>query len=287
MFIIISDECGDTGLSYSKGTKSFISGTMLTEEKNLLSINNIARSISRKYLNSPLRKWSDLKGVAKNNPNTLYDFISEFSKTAKQNNIFIYFSIFILNKQENEIITRTNQKEMHEYFIWRGYELCFKRIFSFVKKYGFTVHDYDYSIKWCLDRNIQRESQIEQAIKNLANQKNIRLDGPHFISKRPNDSSLHELSTSIKIVDIIIGIMRKSFEYYLNCNNDCKLDNCVISEDCQNNFIGIWNIFRDNFLSIKIELNHSKIWDWQGIIYQPQNFRNNHKRFIGNDDFFI
>ena len=44
MFIIISDECGDAGISYRKGTKTFTSGSLITFNKNdLTAINDIAR----------------------------------------------------------------------------------------------------------------------------------------------------------------------------------------------------------------------------------------------------
>ena len=77
MFIIISDECGDAGISYRKGTKTFTSGSLITFNKNdLTAINDIARFFSRKWLDSPLRKWSDLKGCTKNNPEKLYNFLN-------------------------------------------------------------------------------------------------------------------------------------------------------------------------------------------------------------------
>ena len=95
MFIIISDECGDTGISYRKGTKTFASGSLITFNKNdLTAINDIARFFSRKWLDSPLRKWSDLKGCTKNNPvRQLYRYVRNLLQECS----LFHFSFFLKN----------------------------------------------------------------------------------------------------------------------------------------------------------------------------------------------
>ena len=280
MFIAISDESGDLGVTYRGGTRSFvISIAFLKGEDSLQKLNETARRFSRPYLDSPLRKWSELKGKVKHNPIKLYSFYYNLWKTFSASYDFFLFSFFILDKKEIEKGIFEIDKENFKSYIWEGYKKCFMRIFSFLKKYHYEEKLYPSSpsIEWYLDRNTQREKEIKSAIIELAKSKKVQLNGPFFVSKREHGKFEREVATSIKIVDLFAGVVRISVEYYMNNNSHCSKDKC---ENCGHPNIKIWRLINTNLCT-----KDFGFWKWRGIIYYPPKNRKNHERFFGKDPF--
>ncbi|WP_022671324.1 hypothetical protein [Hippea alviniae] len=280
MFIAISDESGDLGVTYKGGTRSFvISIALLKGEDNLQKLNETARYLSRPYLDSPLRKWSELKGKVKHDPQRLYNFYYYLWKNFSTSCDFFLFSFFVLDKKEIEKGIFAIDKENFKSYIWEGYKKCFMRVFAFLKKYHYEEKLYPNppSIKWFLDRNTEREKEIKNTIIDLAKEKGVQLGGPFFISKRGRDRSGREAATSIKIVDLFAGVVRVSVEHYMNNNSHCSRNKC---ENCSHPNIKVWQLINTN-LCIK----DFGFWKWRGMIYYPPKNRKTHERFFGKDPF--
>ncbi|MDL1969483.1 MAG: hypothetical protein LWW94_00645 [Candidatus Desulfofervidaceae bacterium] len=291
MFVAISDEAGDTGVSYRGGTRSFVSAIAIVRDENdLKELNDIARRFSRPYLKSQLRKWSDLKGSVKRNPSLLHQFYANTIDNFFEKTRFLIFSFFFLDKKKIETGTNPGlDKSVLERYIWQGYELCFKRIFAFTKRCHYVLRRYPTapSLKWYLDRNISREKQIRDSILKLARTNQVKLSGPHFISKKEHDPLRKELATSVKIVDLFAGVTRVCCEYYFNNGDDCSERDCNEADCCSNPYISIWRLFLKRLCATKIRYRNKVIWDWNGVIYHPLQNRSQHERFLGIDPFII
>jgi len=106
MFVAVSDEAGDTGVTYKGGTKSLIIGIAFLRESDIFTFNKVARFYSRPYLTTPLRKWSDLKGEIKNDPDSLYNFYFNVVNNFIQRTNFLAFSFYISKLLRQEIILK-------------------------------------------------------------------------------------------------------------------------------------------------------------------------------------
>lgn len=291
--IVVSDESGCCGPSYlSRSSQNYvISMVCFRDEDALKAFADIAKMVSRKYLGSPLRKWTGLKGQAKNNPTALAGFLNEIFSTLRENYFFV-LSLAFLNKQEIEsgLTNKILDKRLLRIEADQAYELAFKRIFPFVKKYHYVSWKYHSGqapkVKWLIDIN-DKEFQKRQnrAISTLAKSKHVVLDGPHFIQK--TDLNNHYYVTAIKIIDIIGAVATKAFDYYSDKTFECSEDECLDNESCTNPFIEPWKIILRQSVNINIRISGKSFWNWQGLIYRPGQTRSSHSRFLTQDKFFL
>lgn len=296
MFIAISDEAGDTGLATRGGTQSLVLGIALFPSSQHIELfNESARRNARTYLDSPLRKWSELKGKVKNNPDRLYGFFSSLVDHYFDNGgKFLVFSFFILDKPAIEranlpYVSIDDLKREFRSHIANGYVKIFKRIFAFSKKYHFVARKYRTSfapkVVWYIDRNDSNELEISNKLNREARKSEVNLDGPYFIAKRGRDK---EIATAIKVVDIFTGAVRRTWEEYRKCRARCKEENCLRAVSCFNGYMKIWRLIHGRLCScpISIEGSNYPFWHWQGVLYYPAKYRRFHVRFLGEDPYF-
>lgn len=290
--MVVSDESGCCGPSYlSRSSQNYVISTICFKDEDALkAFVDIAKRISRKYLGSPLRKWTGLKGQTKNDPTALAGFLNELFSTLG-NDYFFVISLTLLNKAEIE--TGIKDKSVDKQYLKseanRAYELSFKRIFPFIKRYHYVSRKYylgnNPTIKWLIDINdVNFQKRHKSAISALAKSGNVILDGPHFIEK--TDANNHYFVTAIKIIDIIGGVTTKAFDFYTDKTFKCIEKDCLNTENCANPFIEPWKVILQHSANINILANGRQFWSWQGLIYRPGHTRTSHSRFLTQDKYY-
>ncbi len=287
--IVISDESGCLGTTYSGATRNYIiSMACFPGEESMKKFIEIARSCSRKYLKSRLRKWSELKKVAKDDPCALEGFVTELLSGNNRDYICL-LGFYILNKSEVECGQKLTDKAIIAGHAQNGYLYGFKRIFPFVKKLNFhQPGSYLFNnpkVDWFIDINDRKyQDKIKVQIHDLAREKKVILGGPYFIPKKSEKYS--DEARAIKIIDIIGGIVSKSFDEY-TANNTCTAKDCFQSSLCINPYKNLWEKILNTTMNIDIIFNDQKIWKWDGIIYAPYCNRKKHERFLKKDGYFV
>lgn len=293
MIITISDESGDIGAEGSSLYLSYIN--CLVTDDSINSLVEISREISRKYLTTPLRKWSQLKGSVKKDPDKLLGFSEELIKRLhdKQHHIISSLSIIDKSRFKNSYIS-TKQDLLNIEQI-RAYKYAFSRIGPFIKKLHFSLKRYPElpKIKWIIDENHGdfKKRLIVEAVPVITNNK-IELDGPYFIGKNEDP----RLSKAILITDLFAGFCKISFENHTECllknGGVCPCSECANPEQCtkgcKNPYRKLWDFVINNTVrDVSILLNGQKIWDWHSLFYSPILSRKIHKNFLKEDPFII
>jgi len=285
--IVVSDESGDIGVSYKKGgTKNYIITIICFQNHDDINrfVDN-ARRISKQCLGTPLRKWVDLKGDFKNNPSKIKMFIE---KLLNSDDFPILLGFYLLNKKELESSDKNADKLIIKIYADQGYELCFKRIFPFLKRYHFITKQYKNgilpSIEWYVDINDKEFiSNNRKNIKRLASKENINLHGPYFLQK--TDHTKKELVTAIKIIDILGGIASRAFNYYTENCHICSERDCNNAKSCTNKYMPVWKDILKYSMDRELRYKSITFWEWQSIIYSPVINRSDHSRFLSRDKF--
>jgi len=294
--ILISDESGDTGPVYKRqASKNYLTTCFLTEESHLKQLIDIAHKSSKAAFGYSLYAWKDLKGADKQDYDKLNNFIDIFFKKIKEQNIKFLLSIAITDKSGFQSgIKKLDHNRIVYYANEKSYELILKRVLPFLGKLNrmllYAGGDI-FNIEWYIDTNdVKFISILKKSALNILRE--LKIDKiqnfePDFITKKDNR---RELVHSIRLADLLGGIVNKIYEYYQSNCSTCREKICLPPTDnCGHALISAWDIIKRKGLSQEISIGLTGTnfsWKWRGLIISPPLERLIDSRFFGNDEFF-
>ncbi|MDK2952317.1 MAG: hypothetical protein PWQ77_1982 [Kosmotogales bacterium] len=300
-FTIISDESGDNGIKFNKGSSEYkVVSSLLINDKDIGVFYREILTLYKKFLNNQkIQKWTYL-----NSKKRIEQFEGFFLGLLNIKKPFFLISLVLIEKHYY-----SSSKEINAATV-ESYECIFKRIIPFLKKVNYVTNNKILKeISWYIDKSSDRYF-INELKKSITYTKNngFSLLNFKFLNKPCNINKQNEkkIAYLISFVDLIAGITNKLFEkYYSNLHSNSQYSNnkfpcgekfikficekgnfdCTNITNCTNIYIKVWDYIRQT-LNQKISYNSKTIWDWGGLFFLPSYIRSSYEHIIGKDSYF-
>ena len=301
--VLLSDESGDNGLSFSNGSSHFkvVCSILLDDNKLDLILNRVANIYKTSFL-CDIKKWSLLHKKARK-PNNLYSFLDSYEQLSVDE--LCLPSVLVIDKHLYSNPDSVNRATVE------AYEVIYKRLLPFIRSTSYLTHyEVPRDLIWYIDVASDRDfiNNLRNRVLNYANAKQCNIAGPNFIIKPKYLKIGYEkkLSTLISFVDVLAGISAKYMEtFYLYClPKDPLCSNssypcgkkahygtnpgfdCCSEPNCKNNMIECWKLIRRLTCGFEVGINGNPYWKWQALFYLPGQSRFRLSNVFGDDRFF-
>ena len=244
--VLVSDESGDLGLG-EKATPTYVVLLLVFRGwEEAKKVETIAQDLAKRYFRYPIRKWSEIKGKHKNNPELLASFITDLRARVDMAVKFpICGTAVILDKFHIDRRTSPALFAYPHYRMGWCYGLIFKRLGPFLDWAGQEA-------EWIIDENSPPEKKnIEVYISELLPLKQRfrkRYGKPRFRSRAE-----HPILT---LADFLAGLTRRCFESY-------KAEGKTFA------YLSPWERLKPIFYRNIMTSSPKRPWKWRGLLYWP------------------
>lgn len=206
----------------------------------------IATDLAQRYFGYPIRKWSEIKGKHKNDPELLASFITDLrTRVATVIKFPICGTAVILDKFHIDYRASSGLFARPHYRMGWCYGLIFKQLGPFLNWAGQEA-------EWIIDENSPSEKKnIEVYISELLPRRRgfrKRYSKPKFCSRAE-----HPILT---LTDFLAGLTRRCFESY-------KAEGKTFA------YLPTWERLKPVFYRLLKTSSAKRPWKWRGLLYWP------------------